>query len=170
MNQLTQACQTILDQLSDAVRQLSEAEYIQPSKTLGGISLGQHLRHTIEFFSCLEQGYIKGIVSYDRRAHDKTIETNKKTALEAIHHVRDFIIQQTNDKPLFFEAVYDLSNQETISIKTNYFRELIYNLEHTVHHMAIMKIGINEVAQHVQLPPHFGVAASTVRYRQGAMA
>jgi hypothetical protein len=36
--------------------------------------------------------------------------------------------------------------------------------------MAIMKIGIREVAPYIDLSSDFGVAASTVRYREAAVS
>jgi len=165
MSQLTQASSAILDQLSNAVEQLTEAEFVHSSDTLSGSSVGQHLRHTLEFFFCLEQGCDKGIINYDKRAHDKLIETDKEVALLAIDRIRQFIFKQTQDKALLLEVGYDLNSDENVSVQTNYFRELTYNIEHAVHHMAIMKIGIREVAPHTFISPDFGVAASTLRYR-----
>ncbi|HCW07216.1 MAG TPA: hypothetical protein DGG95_07620 [Cytophagales bacterium] len=166
MNQLITACLSILNQLSDSVRQLTDEQFVKPSKTLSGSSVGQHLRHTLEFFVCLEQGYPKGIINYDNRSHDKMIESDKELALELINRIHSFIAQQKTDKPLLLEVGYDLSSSENVNVQTNYFRELTYNIEHAVHHMAIMKIGIREVAAHVNLPAEFGVASSTIRYRQ----
>jgi len=169
MSQLTEACNTIFEQLSHAIRQLGQEEFTHPSAALSGSSVGQHLRHTLEFFICLEQGCGCGVVNYDKRAHDKLIETDKEVALLAIDHIRQFIRCQKEDKPLLLEVVYDLSSCENLAVQTNYFRELIYNIEHAVHHMAIMKIGIREVAPHVLVVPGFGVAASTLRYRGEVM-
>jgi uncharacterized damage-inducible protein DinB len=170
MSQLTRACCTILDQLEDVIRQFSHVEFTRPSKTLSGSSIGQHLRHTLEFFFCLENGYGKGTVNYDKRAHDKRIEIDKEVAQLAIERIRKFIIRQVEDKPLLLEVGYDLGSNENVSVQTNYFRELTYNIEHAVHHMAIMKIGICELAPHVSIPIDFGVAASTLRYRGEIMA
>ncbi len=169
MSQLINASQTILDQMSDAVRQLSEVEFVKPSITLSGASIGQHLRHTLEFFICLEQGYKQGLINYDKRSHDKMIENDKEIALEVIQRIRSFVTDQTKDKTLMLEVGYDLSSNENVSVQTNYLRELTYNIEHAVHHMAIMKIGINEVAAHIKLPSDFGVAASTIRYREESL-
>lgn len=165
MSQLSQACNSILSQLSDAVQQLSETEYTFPSQTLSGSSIGQHLRHTLEFFICLEQGFEKGIINYDKRAHDKLIETNPEVALLTINGIRKFVSTQSSNKTLKLEVGYDLSSDENIQVETNFFRELTYNIEHAVHHMAIMKIGVREIAPHLSIPSDFGVAASTVRYR-----
>lgn len=170
MSQLINASQTILLQLSNAIKQMSEAEFVLPSKTLGGSSIGQHLRHTLEFFICLEQGLKQGVINYDKRGHDKLIETNKEVALAIIDRMHAFVGRQSSDKSLTLEASYDSASGEIASVNTSYFRELTYNIEHAVHHMAIMKIGINEVASHVQLPADFGVAASTIRYREEVLA
>ncbi len=170
MSQLSNACNTILDQLSDAVTQLTEDEFTRPSKTLSGSSIGQHLRHTLEFFICLEKGWNSGLINYDKREHDKLVENDKDVALLTLNRIRQFIIGQSTNKSLLLEVGYDPTSDENVSVQTNYFRELTYNIEHAVHHMAIMKIGICEVAPHALIPENFGVAASTIRHRGEIMA
>ena len=49
---------------------------------------------------------------------------------------------------------------------SNLDRELVYNIEHAIHHMALIKIGIKEVAPQLQLPEGFGVANSTIRHKK----
>jgi hypothetical protein len=105
------------------------------------------------------------VINYDKRGHDKMIETDKELALEVINRIHTFVDKQKTDTALVLEASYNAAD-ETVTVSSSYFRELTYNIEHAVHHMAIMKIGINEVASHVKLPSDFGVAASTVRYRE----
>jgi hypothetical protein len=41
-------------------------QYIQPSKTLFNATIGQY-GHIIELFVCLEEGYERGLVNYDKR-------------------------------------------------------------------------------------------------------
>lgn len=162
--QLVRACDSILDQLEDAVTQMSADDFSRPSAALSNSTIGQHLRHTIEFFLCLENGFGAGVINYDKRAHDKFIETDKFIALNAIRRVREFIGATTNDASLLLEVGYDRHTEDCVTIQTNYFRELTYNIEHAVHHMAIIKIGIREVADYVRLPKDFGVAVSTLRH------
>jgi uncharacterized damage-inducible protein DinB len=164
--QLSKACSEILNQLEDTVSQISEADFCKPSATLSQATVGQHLRHTLEFFICLEDGFGKGVINYDKRNHDRLIETDKFIALAAIDRIRGFISTQSDDKQLKLEVGYDRHNDDFIIISTNYFRELTYNIEHAIHHMAIMKIGVNEIAPYVKLVDNFGVAVSTVRYRE----
>jgi len=161
---LSQACSSILDQLTDLVNQIDEHDFIKPAETLSNSTIGQHIRHTLEFFICLEQGYSEGTINYDKRAHDKLIESDKYIALSTIDRVRNFVATLI-EKPLRLELGYDLEKDDFFTIETTATRELVYNIEHAVHHMAIIKIGVREIASYINLCPDFGIAASTIRFK-----
>lgn len=163
---VSKACIQILDQLAFLIHQIDEKDFIKPSEALSKATIGQHLRHTLEFFICFEQGSIDGVVNYDKRSHDKLIETDKFIALAAVGKIISFVTKLNADQALKLEVGYDLAKEEFITIETNVMRELVYNIEHAVHHMAIMKIGVREVAPYIKLPSDFGIAASTLRYKE----
>ncbi|MDH4089511.1 MAG: hypothetical protein OEV74_06500 [Cyclobacteriaceae bacterium] len=165
MMQLDRACSNILEQLTDLVTQILEKDYVKPAETLSKSTIGQHLRHTLEFFICLENGFSRGIINYDKRAHNKLIETDKFIALATIDQIKNFVCT-LSDRPLHLEVGYDLDKDDFQTIETTATRELVYNIEHAVHHMAIMKIGVREIAPYIKLAPDFGIAASTIRYRE----
>jgi uncharacterized damage-inducible protein DinB len=165
---LKEACSNILSQLTDLVDQISESDFAKPAETLSYSTIGQHLPHTLEFFLCFEQGFERGMINYDKRAHDKLIETDKYLALASISRISDFI-NQLADKPLKLEVGYDINKEIFLTIDTTATRELVYNIEHAVHHMAIMKIGVKEIAAYVKLAPDFGIAASTIRYKENSV-
>lgn len=167
--QLIKASHTILSQLASVIDQIESHDFVKPCPFLGNSSLGQHLRHTLEFYLCLESGCQNGIVNYDKRAHDKLIETDKHVALSTINRIKDFISIQKVDFPLQLEVGYELDSEDSVNMQTNYFRELTYNIEHAVHHMAIMKIGIREIAPYIKLTADFGIAASTIRYKETSL-
>jgi hypothetical protein len=52
----------------------------------------------------------------------------------------------------------------TFKVQTNYFRELLYNLEHSIHHQALIKVAVLK-NKNIQLCSEFGVAKSTIEYR-----
>lgn len=166
---LREACSGILTQLTELVTQIDEQDFTKPAITLSNSTVGQHIRHTLEFFLCFENGYNSGVINYDKRAHDKLIESDKYIALSAISRIREFISTFT-EKPLALEVGYDLVNDDFITIETTATRELVYNIEHAVHHMAIMKIGIREIATYIKLSPDFGIAASTIRYKDSKVS
>lgn len=165
---ITHACAQILDQLATLVNVLTNEQYAQPSQALSRSTIGQHLRHTLEFFLCLESGFESGIINYDKRAHDKLIESDRYIALATIERIKNFVATLDGSKRVKLEVGYDIQSHEFVTIETNGTRELVYNIEHAVHHMAIIKIGVRDVAPTIQLPGDFGVAASTIRYHQDA--
>ncbi|HWA34354.1 MAG TPA: hypothetical protein VG737_09510 [Cyclobacteriaceae bacterium] len=150
--------QTVLD--------IEPGDFTKPSEALSGSSIGQHLRHSLELFMCLEKGYHSGIVNYDDRPRDKRIETDKIAAVQAIRQIRKFLQLNRTDRLMRLEISPDLGNSQPIAIETTLFRELAYNIDHIVHHLAIIKIGLKEVAPYICLPEHFGVAASTIRHQK----
>jgi len=160
------ACRHIVEQLSDLVNQLSQEEFTMPIQTLSGATLGQHVRHTIEFFQCLEQGMGDGYVCYDKRKHDQSIETDMRRASQAMSELLHSWQNFPEDKELKLEVSYDPHSDEGEIVRSTLLRELVYTIEHAVHHMALLKIGVLEAAPKVKLPHGFGVAVSTVRYRQ----
>jgi hypothetical protein len=159
---LKQPIQQVFAQLSETLNQLSNEEYIRSSRILLNATIGQHVRHIIELFQCLEKGYDEGIVNYEKRKRDYQIETNKELAAASLKTVYQNIERPNKEIILEAEDYYD--TMEIVSIPSNYYRELAYNLEHTIHHMALIRVGVNEVSS-VKLPGEFGVAYSTVKYR-----
>lgn len=163
---LINACTDILDQLESVIEQINDEHFSSPIDTLNQSTIGQHIRHTLEFFACLMNDQHTGLVNYDKRDHDKAIESDRSVALDLIRRLRIFISENRQDKALVLEANYSLQKEEIVQINTNYFRELTYNIEHAIHHMAIIKIGLKEIASYVEVPDHFGVAVSTIKYQQ----
>lgn len=160
---LIKPIEEVFIQLSDALDRLSDKEYMQPSDILFNASIGQHIRHIIELFQCLEKGYEEGLVNYEKRKRDYRIETNKNLAALLLRKIYRNLSKP--NKRLSLEAEDYNETVETVTITTNYYREIAYNLEHTIHHMALIRVGINEVSD-IQLPGQFGVAYSTIKFRQ----
>ena len=161
--QLQQGVQQVFVQLNDSLNQLSTEQYNQPIAVLSNASIGQHIRHIAELFVSLQQGYEYGTVNYEKRKRNIRIETDKDFAADLLKKI--YADLEKENKLLLLEASYDESNDETVFIETNYYREIAYNLEHTVHHMALIRVGINAIAT-IKLPDSFGVAASTVKHRK----
>jgi hypothetical protein len=160
---LTQPIQHVFVQLSETLNQLSDEEYSRSSNILKKATIGQHVRHIIELFQCLENGYDSGLVNYEKRKRDYKIETDKQFAIELLKEIYRKI--EKPNKEIILEAEDYCYEAQVVSIPSNYYRELAYNLEHTIHHMALIRVGVNEVST-IVLPEEFGVAYSTIKYRQ----
>ncbi|XOV92444.1 MAG: DinB family protein [Bacteroidota bacterium] len=156
----------ILDQLDTVIAQLPEAGFTNPLTVLSQASIGQHVRHTLEFFLCLMDAKKDGVINYDNRRHDKLIEADPILARSIIKSIHHFLDKEESDFSLELEADYQVEGSELIRINSNFHRELAYNIEHAIHHMALIKIGVRHEYPEVVLPEHFGVASSTVRYQK----
>lgn len=160
---LKQPIQHVFIQLTDTLNLLTNDEYMRPSRVLFGATIGQHVRHIIELFQCLELGYEAGVVNYEKRKRDIRIETDKQLAVSLLKEVYETIDRP--DKDILLEAEDYSDTAMPVEIQSNYYREIAYNLEHTIHHMALIRVGVNEVSL-VQLPQEFGMAFSTIKHQQ----
>ena len=149
----------LLEQLQEVLESLTDEQYAAPVPVLSNASIGQHMRHIIEFFLELNKGYQNGVINYDQRKRDHAIESARTVAITKLRQVSGALGRE--NKSLLLIA--DLGEQ--VQVRTNYYRELLYNLEHIVHHMALIRVGLAVVSDLV-LPENFGVAVSTLKYRK----
>ncbi len=154
--------QTILD-LKGILEKISDEQYIHPAHYLSNSTIGQHVRHTIELFQCLLKGYETGEVNYDQRKRDVQIETSKSLAVKLLQKIATELIKP-GDRSIILIADYSENGEQGHRINSNYYRELVYNLEHAIHHMALIKVGLVELNA-ANVSDEFGVASSTIRYR-----
>ncbi|CAN0330125.1 unnamed protein product [Chrysoparadoxa australica] len=73
---INQSAYQILEDLNAVVVQLTEEDFKKPLKVLSQASIGQHVRHTLEFFICLMDAKIDGVLNYDNTKNDKHIESH----------------------------------------------------------------------------------------------
>ncbi|MNX30505.1 hypothetical protein D3C86_606700 [compost metagenome] len=136
---------TSLDELIRLLDQLSDQEYSKSCSELSNASIGEHTRHIIEMFQCLENQYESGVVNYDKRDRNVQIQTAAKFAIAQIVLIKDNL--EKENKNIELQQIVD---GEEIRIQSNYHRELLYNLEHCIHHPKIflsMKILVLPVPQ-----------------------
>lgn len=160
---LQQPIQHVFIQLSHVLDQLTDEQYVEQSTILFNATIGQHVRHIIELFQCLEKGYDEGMVNYEKRKRDYRIESDREFAAKCLRAVYRGL--EKPNKKMMLEAEDYNEDVEIVLIPSNYYREVAYNLEHTIHHMALIRVGVNDVSD-VELPDEFGVAYSTIKFRQ----
>lgn len=150
----------IIEQFKQVQQQLPKDCYDRPCDLLTHASIGQHTRHIIEFYQCLLAGYEGAIVFYDKRKRDRRIEQDVHFAGNLLQRIQNSL-ERPQRRLLVF---YELNGRQT-KLRSNYFREVMYNLEHTIHHLALIKIAVDQLTE-LELPPSFGVAPSTLLYRE----
>jgi poly-beta-hydroxyalkanoate depolymerase len=149
-----------LGELSHVIGQLNQSEYSKPLAVLSDSTIGQHTRHSIEMFQCLLKGYERGSFSYDNRQRDLQLETDIAFAQKQLKLIC-FEMKLPNKA---LTSTYKLG-ESNVEVETNFFRELVFNLEHCIHHNALIRIGVNATTD-IVISEHFGVAPSTMEYRK----
>jgi uncharacterized damage-inducible protein DinB len=152
-------CITNLTELQELLVKLSDRQYQHQSELLSGASIGQHLRHVIEFYNCLLNGLSQQKINYEKRARSLELENNRKTAINKISSIKDQLLSLELNSRLNLEI-------EDLIIDTSVQRELYYNLEHSIHHQALIKVGLKEQNIGNMVNANFGVAPSTLKYRK----
>lgn len=133
--------------------------YNSPCNALSDASIGQHTRHIIELYQCLLDGYDAGEVNYDGRQRNPVYENDASEAMKAIETIKDKL--QQPDKTLSLVCAMP---GESENMQSNYYREVLYNLEHCIHHQALIKVALVQMGS-IPVAAGFGVAPSTIQYR-----
>lgn len=162
---MKEAIRNQLNDIQNLVRQLTDDEYTTKQEILSGSSIGQHIRHILEFNICLFRSFDSGVVCYDQRERDTRIETDR---LFAAHHIASILHQLNHisqNRVLRMQANFTCNTGLTDEFETSVYRELAYNLEHGVHHQALIKIAVRQIGRGELLNENFGVASSTIRFQ-----
>lgn len=154
----------VLDQLKDMLEQIRPEDYSMQIPTLKA-SVSQHVRHILEFYICLFQGLEAGFINYDLRQRDERIESNIGFTIDLIKELQEKILQKQNNRDLVLTLRYGYDSASDVILNTNFKRELAYNIEHSIHHLAIIKPIITKHFQYIHLPDYFGIASSTIRHQ-----
>lgn len=156
--QLTQQLQS----LQKLIHQLTNEQYTYNSKHLGNYSIASHTRHIIELLQCALKGYETNRIDYINRIRDLQLETDRFFAIDSIDQL--LVNLQKEDRLLqLVTEVFDGNDRN--SITTTYYREIVYNTEHAIHHLALIKVALVEM----NLPlveENFGMAYSTIKYNK----
>ena len=155
----------VVRQLTDLLKQLKPNEYCQPLAVLNGSTIGQHTRHVVEFYLCLLKGIRNGVVDYDARERNLMLENNLDFTINSLQEIENSIeVIKNPNEPLLLSVSYYTDNQDFI--ETNFMREIVYLVEHSIHHYALIRIGLQENFTEIIIPKNFGVAYSTINHKE----
>lgn len=154
----------VLGQLKTVLIQLLNQEYTASLRVFNGATLGKHTRHIIEFFQCLMKSTVEGSVNYDARVRSVRLEEDAAYSVEVIEKIIEYLSENNFDN-IGISLVSEFGSDTQVAVPTNFNRELIYLIEHSVHHFALIRIGIQENFGHIHLPEGFGVAYSTIKHQ-----
>lgn len=146
-----------LQLLSNLLQLLNTQQYNQKIAYLGNASIGGHTRHIIELLKCVLNGYNTATIDYINRERNLLLENDKHFALQQLDLITKEIFQP--DKQMHVVTECDVVS----IVSTSFYREVVYNAEHTVHHLALIKVALREMNLNIT-SDDFGMAASTTKY------
>ena len=155
----------LLTQVNDLIRRLDEAAYnAKPDSTKCG-AIGGHVRHTLDHVIAWLHGTQGESINYDDRQRGTDVETNPRTGEQVIARCLEQLAQVPCDVLPKTVAVFTsmTSDGAMVRLPSTHARELAFVFSHTVHHNAI--IGTIARALSIDLPANFGMAPSTLAYR-----
>lgn len=159
-----------LYQLKDLLETISNDQYTTKPDILSGASIGQHIRHILEFYLLLVSGSFSGTISYDKRQRDIRIEEDTAVAVQTVNRLLAGIDTLVESHPVKLECDYSTGEKAQNLIDSSVGRELAYCVEHSIHHQALIKVGLIALDVVHLSNEHFGVAYSTIRYRNDQCA
>lgn len=157
----------LLDKIAFVSQQLKPDEFSEPLPVLMDNSIGKHVRHILDLMECLCVSIDSGEINYDERKRDELIENLPESTLLKINQLKNKIPHLNSiAKIRMKQRVSDVE----VELESQTDREILYNIEHSVHHLAIIRIGIAHHFPHIIFPDNFGIAYSTVQYREEGKA
>jgi hypothetical protein len=134
-------------------------------------SIGQHYRHVLDHFLCLEAGAPAGEINYDLRARDPRLETDldfSRATTDRLMRVFENYASDGLSRPCKVSYSVGYGDAAPLSVTSTVERELAYCISHAVHHYAIIRLLCGRVG--VNMLPEFGVAPSTLKHRAEQLA
>ena len=163
---LVQSSSQLLRDLSEGLKLLSDKQYAE-SYNQNKPSIGKHVRHIIEFyieFFRYNQNDSAEPLCYDSRQRDLELETSLDSALKAIADIEDKLaVFPQQDQQIRLSAIVN-PQQPAQMLSSSSQRELMYLFDHTIHHMALIKLFAEFWG--VSLSKNFGLAPSTIAHEQ----
>ncbi|MDF1516887.1 MAG: DinB family protein [Lutibacter sp.] len=158
-------CKENLSEIKALLLQLSNAQYTHASKLLSEATIGQHVRHILEFYQSVSKGIDTKVINYDLRDRNFLIETDKDFAIQTINNIQTVLSLDIQDESFILEGNFSSEPGKQTQIQTTLFRELAYCLEHSIHHQALIKVGLIELNSASFIDETFGLAPATIRYK-----
>lgn len=157
-------CCLLLRQAEQLIDEIGAERFNWCPPGFGRSTIGDQLRHCLDYFSCLASGLQNGAVDYDRRERSAEVAQSADQARKRIQQV----IQRFDSEIAFLPSIPLRVRMEEpdpdLRVGWNdsdLARELRFLESHTIHHFAM--IAFNLRLQGIEVPEGFGVAPSTLR-------
>lgn len=153
----------LLAQGAELLSRLDAAQYTG-EPTPGSGTVGQHVRHVLDFYARFLAGLDAGDVRYDARERDSRVEHQPEVARQRALEMAGRLGQlPLADEQRALTVAHDRA-EDAPRCASSVGRELLFLASHTTHHYALIAVLLR--LQGVEPGADFGVATSTLEHRR----
>lgn len=162
MKLLREASKETLEQVILLINCCSDQEYCQLFPHAQS-SVGMHVRHILDHFIAFKNGLDSDLINYNIRNRESQIECDRGVGLAQVKgYYTWFCDQDFDDKSVFIESEISISATQNEIIESRLSRELVYLINHTIHHVAYAGLGAKQLG--IKIDSTLGVAPGTATH------
>ena len=165
-DQLVDGCRHCVKQCEQILELLDQDSYISHVEATS--SIGAHMRHILDRFQCFFAGLRSGVIDYDQRERDKSIEISLEAASFALTSISRSIDSMDLDEVLgkSIEVRESVHHESPLAeVPSTFDREIMGLISHSTHHLAIIALIAKSLS--FEIDDDFGKAPSTLASERG---
>ena len=158
----------ILKTLQDQPKGTADKHFVE-------LGIGRHLRHIYDHFLAFQGGAATqltarvALIDYNRRNRESLVEVDRVASLAQLQCILSWceslpVEDEVLRAPVMVISEIDCLQQASERFESTFARELLYLINHTIHHVAYVKLLLKQVD--IRLPDAIGIAPSTASYQR----
>jgi len=156
LNESLEQLSQILETLNTVPKPLADTVYVEAN-------VGKHLRHNFDHLNALKTGLQTGTVDYNRRTRDSAVECDRLLAAQQLSVLQLWVdTDDLSNQTLSVISEISCHNMQSMEFTSNLHREILYMINHTIHHAAHIKLLL--VQYGIKLPERIGLAPGTATH------
>ncbi len=158
LSQALTQCTAILNELEKLPRSLADSLFIEAN-------VGRHMRHVLDHVLALKEACTTELVDYDKRHRGNAVETDRLLASQQFSVLNLWLqTEDLDDRALIVASEIDGEKSHRMRFESNLNREILYIINHTIHHAAHIKLALSNFG--IALPDHIGIAPGTASFNR----
>ena len=168
---MAEALKVGLLQVNTIIDTLDELPEAKAQECFVALGVGKHFRHIYDHFLAVKNGLSVGFIDYNLRNRGERLETDRAESVQRLNIVLQWCEQlpqsfEVFDQVIGVESEVDCMRESSLAFHSTLARELLYLINHTIHHVAYVKLLMSTVG--VELPASIGLAPSTASFERKA--
>ncbi|MBF7074071.1 DinB family protein [Glaciecola sp. MH2013] len=156
----------VVEQAISLLDDISLSDYQSALKPHFSSSIGAHIRHIVDHFTAIVDGYEAGEINYNKRNRHGDVEQFPQKAIASLESVSEWLLTTCSsellNKKVYVTTEIDISHTKSTTCESTLERELVFAASHAIHHYALIRIIRN--MQGKDLPEFFGYAPATITH------